>query len=151
LLDELTSVARHELDVGGQTLPRVAQTLRAASIDKQASKTLLDGTLATDVEQAGFGPLLSAVPAPTGRKAPARAATQKPAPAKPKARKPPDRTREQAAKLREQLREARGTAREERRRADAAAREAERAQKSAEKAEAQVTDLEAQLERLFGR
>jgi hypothetical protein len=151
LLDELTSVARHELDVGGQTLPRVAQTLRAASIDKQASKALLDGTLAADVEQAGFGPLLSAVPTPAGRKARTRPSKQAPAPAKPKPRKPPDRTREQAAKLRARLREARGTAREERRRADAAAREAERAQKSAEKAEADVSDLEAKLEAISKR
>jgi hypothetical protein len=150
LLDELTALARQELGAGGQTLPRVAQTLRAASIDKQASKALLEGTLSADVEQAGFGPILSEVPAPTGRKARARPAKQ-PTPAKPQARKPPDRTREQAAKLRERLRGARGTAREERRRADAAAREAERAQKSAEKAEADVSDLEAQLEAISKR
>jgi hypothetical protein len=141
-LDDLTSFARHELDAGGQTLQRVAQTLRAASIDKQASKALLAGTLATDVEQAGFGPLLSEVPLPAGRR---------PRPAKPKPRKAPDRSREQAAKLRRQLQEARKGAREERRRADAAAREAERAKKNAEKAEAQVGELEAQLERISTR
>jgi hypothetical protein len=141
-LDDLTSLARHELDAGGQTLQRVAQTLRAASIDKQASKALLAGTLATDVEQAGFGPLLSEVPLPAGRR---------PRPAKPKPRKAPDRSREQAAKLRRQLQEARKEAREERRRADAAAREAERAKKNAEKAEAQVGELEAQLERISPR
>jgi hypothetical protein len=145
-LDDLTSFARHELDAGGQTLQRVAQTLRAASIDKQASKALLAGTLATDVEQAGFGPLLSEVPLP-------RPARSKAAPAKAKAkpRKAPDRTREQAAKLRRQLQEARKGAREERRRVDVAAREAEKAQRSAEKAEAQVGELEAQLERISPR
>ena len=148
-LDDMTSLARHELDAGGQTLQRVAQTLRAGSIDKQASKTLLAGTLATDVEQAGFGPLLSEVPLPA-RSTP-RSAKSKAAPAKPKPRKAPDRTREQAAKLRRQLREARKDAREERRRADAAAREAERAQKSADEAEAQVGELEAQLERISAR
>jgi hypothetical protein len=148
-LDDMTSLARHELDAGGQTLQRVAQTLRAGSIDKQASKALLAGTLATDVEQAGFGPLLSEVPLPA-RSAP-RSAKSKPAPAKPKARKAPDRTREQAVKLRRQLQEARKGAREERRRADAAAREAERAQRTAEKAEAQVGELEAQLERISAR
>jgi hypothetical protein len=148
-LDDLTSLARHELDAGGQTLQRVAQTLRAGSIDKQASKALLAGTLATDVEQAGFGPLLSEVPLPA-RRTP-RSAKSKPAPAKPKPRKAPDRTREQAAKLRRQLQEARKEAREERRRADAAAREAERAQRTAEKAEAQVGELEAQLERISAR
>lgn len=148
-LDDLTSLARQELDAGGQTLQRVAQTLRAGSIDKQASKALLAGTLATDVEQAGFGPLLSEVPLPT-RSTP-RSAKSKPAPAKPKSRKAPDRTREQAAKLRRQLQEARKGAREERRRADAAVREAERAQRTAEKAEAQVGELEARLERISAR
>jgi hypothetical protein len=148
-LDDLTSLARQELDAGGQTLQRVAQTLRAGSIDKQASKALLAGTLATDVEQAGFGPLLSEVPLPT-RSTP-RSARSKPAPAKPKPRKAPDRTREQAAKLRRQLQEARKGAREERRRADAAVREAERAQRTAEKAEAQVGELEARLERISAR
>jgi hypothetical protein len=138
-LDDLTSLARHEFDAGGQTLQRVAQTLRAGSIDKQASKALLAGTLATDVEQAGFGPLLSEVPLPAGRR---------PRAAKAKPRKAPDRTREQAAKLRRQLQEARKGAREERRRADAAARQAEKAQRSAEKAEAHVGELEAQLERI---
>jgi hypothetical protein len=141
-LDDLTSFARHELDAGGQTLQRVAQTLRAGSIDKQASKALLAGTLATDVEQAGFGPILSEVPLP---------ARSRPGPAKSKPRKAPDRSREQAAKLRRQLQEARKGAREERRRADAAAREAERAKKNAEKAEAQVGELEAQLERISPR
>jgi hypothetical protein len=148
-LDDLTSLARHELDAGGQTLQRVAQTLRAGSIDKQASKALLAGTLATDVEQAGFGPLLSEVPLPT--RSTRRSAKSKPAPAKPKPRKAPDRSREQEAKLRRQLQEARKGAREERRRADAAAREAERAQRTAEKAEAQVGELEAQLERISAR
>jgi hypothetical protein len=146
-LDDLTSLARHELDAGGQTLQRVGQTLRAGSIDKQASKALLAGTLATDVEQAGFGPLLSEVPLPAPSRS--RTAKAKSAPAKP--RKAPDRTRQQAVKLRQQLQEARKEAREERRRADAAAREATKAQRSAEKAEAQVGELEAQLERISAR
>jgi hypothetical protein len=61
-LDDLTSFARRELDAEGQTLQRAVQTLRSASVDKEASKTLLAGTLTGDVEQAGFGQLLSAVP-----------------------------------------------------------------------------------------
>ena len=61
-LDELTSFARHELDADGQTLQRAVQTLRSASVDKEASKALLDGTLTSDVEQAGFGQVLTAVP-----------------------------------------------------------------------------------------
>jgi hypothetical protein len=67
-LDELTSAARDELGASGTTLQRVAQTLRAASIDKEASKTLVGGTLAGDVEQAGFGQVLAAVP-PSGFRA----------------------------------------------------------------------------------
>jgi hypothetical protein len=61
-LDDLTSTARHELDASGTTLQRVAQTLRGASVDKDASKALLSGTLTADFDQAGFGPLLAAVP-----------------------------------------------------------------------------------------
>src|SRR4029450_8470746 len=53
-LDDLTSLARHELDAGGQTLQRVAQTLRAGSIDKQASKALPAGTPAPDVGHGGL-------------------------------------------------------------------------------------------------
>jgi hypothetical protein len=61
-LDDLTSTARHELGAAGATLQRVAQTLRGASVDKEASKSLLSGTLTADFDQAGFGPLLAAVP-----------------------------------------------------------------------------------------
>src|SRR4029450_6368924 len=68
-LDDLTSLARHELDAGGQTLQRVAQTLRAGSIDKQASKALLAGPLSTDPQRAGFGPLLAEVPLPASSRA----------------------------------------------------------------------------------
>ena len=66
LVEELTDEARAALEERGAaaagTVTRVAQTLRAASIDKEASKALTAGTLAEDVEQAGFGPLLAAVP-----------------------------------------------------------------------------------------
>jgi hypothetical protein len=62
-LDDLTSFAREELGADGQTLQRAVQNLRSASVDKEASKTLLEGTLTGDVEQAGFGQVLSAVPA----------------------------------------------------------------------------------------
>jgi hypothetical protein len=68
-LDDLTAAARHELDAAGPTLQRVVQTLRAASVDKEASKRLLAGTLTEDVEPAGFGSLLAAVPEPKPRRA----------------------------------------------------------------------------------
>jgi hypothetical protein len=76
-LEELTSISRHELGAESATLQRVVQNLRTASVDKEASNVLLAGTLTGDVEQSGFGQLLSAVPAGGFRKPRAKA---KPAP-----------------------------------------------------------------------
>jgi len=101
-LDELSTFARQELGLEGQTAQRVAQTLRAASIDKEASKALLKGTLADDVEQAGFGPMLGVVPRSTRRVKPKRAEKPKPPP-KPK----PDPRIRQREKVRAQLDKAR--------------------------------------------
>jgi hypothetical protein len=89
-LDDLTSTARHELGADGATLQRVAQTLRGASVDKEASKALLSGTLTADFEQAGFGPLLAAVPPSALKRKPKPKAKPKPPPKPkpdPKARK----------------------------------------------------------------
>jgi hypothetical protein len=82
-LDDLTATARDELGAAGSTLQRVAQTLRGASIDKEASKTLLAGTLSADYEQSGFGPLLAAVP-PSGFRRRAKPKAKPKAPPKPK-------------------------------------------------------------------
>ena len=99
LVEELTDEARAALEERGAatsgTVTRVAQTLRAASIDKEASKALTAGTLAEDVEQAGFGPLLAAVPSGAGsrpRRAAKSAPKAKPSP-KPKP-KPSRRSRD---------------------------------------------------------
>ena len=112
-LDELTSIARHELGAESATLQRVVQNLRTASVDKEASKALLEGTLTADVEQAGFGQVLTAVPPggfrrkagpkaePKGRKAPK-------APPKPKR----DPNVAKRARLQEQLDKARARVRE---------------------------------------
>jgi hypothetical protein len=110
-LDELSTLARQELDLPAQTAHRVAQTLRAASIDKEASKSLLSGTLADDVEQAGFGPMLGVVPA--GRPRPKPKAKPKPPP-KPKVppKPKPDPRIKQRAKVQEQLDKARDRVRE---------------------------------------
>jgi hypothetical protein len=81
-LEELTSIARHDLGAESATLQRVVQNLRTASVDKEASKALLAGTLAGDVEQSGFGQLLSAVPAGGFRKPRTKAKPE------PKRRKP---------------------------------------------------------------
>jgi hypothetical protein len=114
-LEELLATARHDLGTGGQTLQRVAQTLRAASVEKEASKALAAGTLTEDVSQSGFGGVL--VPVPSGQ-APARRAAPKPK-AAPKARakarlkpKPPrkpkpDPNAAKRRRLREQLEKAR--------------------------------------------
>jgi signal transduction histidine kinase len=127
-LDELLSTARHDLRTSGQTLQRVAQTLRAASVEKEASKALAAGTLTEDVSQSGFGGMLVAIPggkAPAGRRPPERKATTKATrkpPAKPKpAPKPkPDPNAAKRRRLRDQL----------------------------EKARARVAELEAQLDEL---
>lgn len=93
LVEELTESARAALEERGSVAPatvtRIAQTLRAASIDKDAAKALTAGTLSADVEQAGFGPLLSAVPS-TPRRRPRKAAPKPPPPKRPPPRpKPP--------------------------------------------------------------
>jgi hypothetical protein len=112
-LDELTSAARHEFGAEGATLQRVAQTLRAASVDKEASKALLAGTLTGDVEQSGFGPVLSAVPASALRARPKPKAKPKPAPKpKPPPKPKPDPNVARRKKLQEQLDRARERVRE---------------------------------------
>jgi hypothetical protein len=116
-LDELTSIARHELDLSGPTAQRVAQTLRAASVDKEASKGFLAGTLTGDVEHAGFGPLLGVVPRTKARATPMP--TPKPTPkAKPKPPpKPPPKPKpdpniKRRARIEQQLEKARERVRE---------------------------------------
>jgi hypothetical protein len=117
-LDELTSIARHDLGAESATLQRVVQNLRTASVDKEASKALLAGTLTGDVEQSGFGQLLSAVPAGGFRKPRAKpkadqkrerkpAAKPKPPP-KPK----PDPNAAKRARVQAQLERARERVRE---------------------------------------
>lgn len=125
LVEELTDTARELLAERGAVSPaivtRVAQTLRGASIDKDASKALETGTLTEDVEQAGFGPLLAAVPTPPRpkrRKAPARpkarSAPKPPPKPKPRAKpKPkPDPNAARRRRLEQQLETARARVRE---------------------------------------
>ena len=106
LVDELTGAAHEALEERGGANPavltKVAQTLRAASVDKEASKALLAGTLAGEVEQVGFGPLLSAAPSGQRRARPAAKPKPKPPP-KPK----PDPNVKRRAKVQEQLDKAR--------------------------------------------
>ena len=118
LVEELTDEARAALEERGATtavtVTRVAQTLRAASIDKEASKALTAGTLAEDVEQAGFGPLLTAVP--SGARSRPRRAT-KPAPKskskpKPPPKPKPDPNAAKRKRLEEQLAKAQARVRE---------------------------------------
>jgi hypothetical protein len=106
-LEDLTSAARNELDAAGSTLQRVAQTLRGASVDKEASKALLTGTLSADYEQAGFGPLLAAVPPSALKRRPKPKAKPKPPP-KPK----PDPKARKRKQLQERLEKERARLRE---------------------------------------
>ena len=113
-VEELTEAAREALEPRGAVAPavltRVAQTLRAASVDKESSKALLAGKLADDVEQSGFGPLLSAVPS----RARSRAAAKPPKTAKPKPppEPKPDPNAARRAKLERELERARERVRE---------------------------------------
>ncbi|HEU6445923.1 MAG TPA: hypothetical protein VFL61_12765 [Gaiellaceae bacterium] len=125
LVEELTEAARDALEERGTVSPatvtRIAQTLRAASIDKEASKALTAGILSEDVEQAGFGPLLSAVPEPgRRRRRPAARARLEPKPepkpkSKPKPKPPPkpkpDPTLARRRRLERQLETARARVR----------------------------------------
>lgn len=112
LVDDLTEAAREALEerggAGAGLVTRIAQTLRAASIDKEASKALLAATLAEDVEQVGFGPLLSAVPS-APRKAGQRVPKPKP---KPPPKPKPDPSARKRARLEAQLEKARAHVRE---------------------------------------
>ena len=117
LVEELTDEARAALEERGAaaaaTVTRVAQTLRAASIDKEASKALTAGTLAEDVEQAGFGPLLAAVP--SGARSRPRAAKPSPKPSpkpKPPPKPKPDPNAAKRKRLEEQLAKAQARVRE---------------------------------------
>ena len=121
LLDELTGAAHEALEerggVGPAVVTKVAQTLRAASVDKEASKALVAGTLAEDVEQVGFGPLLSAVPSRPRRTRPAPKPKPKPPPRRKPEPKPPPKPRpdpnvKRRAKVQEQLDKARAKVRE---------------------------------------
>ncbi|HEX2292382.1 MAG TPA: hypothetical protein VHH55_03660 [Gaiellaceae bacterium] len=120
LVEELTDTARELLAERGAVsqavVTRVAQTLRGASVDKDAAKALQAGTLVEDVEQSGFGPLLSAVPStprqrrrPEARPQPRRAAAPKPKPP-PKPR--PDPNAAKRRRLEQQLDAARAKVRE---------------------------------------
>jgi hypothetical protein len=119
-----------------QTLDKIRSTLHAATLDLEAGKALEAGTLTGDLEPAGFGPLLSAVPS-SG--------------AKPRRRKDEGR-REKLREAQGALKEARAAERELRKIARAAEREAaqaaERAERAAEKADeagARVAELELRL------
>jgi hypothetical protein len=121
-LEELTETIREVLGEGEHApatsaVTQAVQTLRAASIDKEASKDLVRGTLAGEVEQSGFGPLLAAVPS-RPRKARAAAkpkAKQKrkpPAKPKPPPKPKPDPNVARRARLQQQLDRARERVRE---------------------------------------
>ena len=126
LVEELTDTARDLLAERGAVsqavVTRVAQTLRGASIDKDASRALEAGTLADDVEQTGFGPALAAVPSGPRRRTrkastppskARRALRQQPTPKpKPPSKPKPDPNAAKRKRLRQQLETARAKVRE---------------------------------------
>lgn len=116
VLNELTETVREVLGEGEHTsassvLTQAVQTLRAASIDKEASKDLVRGTLAGEVEQSGFGPLLAAVPS-RPRKARAAAKPKAKPKRKPPPKPKPDPNIARRARIQEQLYRARERVRE---------------------------------------
>jgi hypothetical protein len=114
LLNDLTETARDVLGEHGpasSVLTHALQTLRAASIDKEAAKDLVRGTLAGEVEQSGFGPLLAAVPSRPRTAKAARKPKAKPKP-KPPPKPKPDPNIARRARVQEQLDRARERVRE---------------------------------------
>jgi hypothetical protein len=130
-LDGLTSFVRRDLDLSGANLQRAAQLLRAASVDKEASKSLVAGTLAVEVEEAGFGPLLSLAPAGGSR-----AVRRTPAKPKPRRARKPISRREPKPKPAPKPK------------ADPNARRRAQLEKQLEKARERVHELEALLAEL---
>lgn len=125
----------------GQTLDKIRATLHAATLDLEAGKALEAGTLTGDLEPAGFGPLLSAVPSSAAR----------PRPRKGEGRR--EKRREAQAALtgaRSEERELRKIARAAERDARQAAERAESAAEKADEAAARVAELERLLESLRG-
>jgi hypothetical protein len=114
-LESLLGTARHELGTSGPTLQRVAQTLRAASVEKEPAKALAAGTLTEEVSQSGFGGMLVAIPGgrkaapkpkPRQEQAPKRS-TKPPPKAKPPPKPKPDPNAAKRRRLQEQLEKAR--------------------------------------------
>ena len=117
--------------VGGATLEKATQTLRAASLDPELQPLLERGTLTEDLRASGFGLDPSLVPA-TPRKAAARKPAKKPDP------KAEERRRREA---RARLREAESALVDAERRAKTARREAEEAAAEVERARRAVDEL----------
>lgn len=119
-----------------QTLDKIRATLHAATLDLEAGKTLQAGTLTGELEPAGFGPLLSAVPPGGVRLQPRK----------------DERRGEKRRQAQAELREARAEERELRKIARAAEREAARAAEAAKSANEQADEAAtqvAELERLL--
>jgi hypothetical protein len=113
---------------------RIAETVRALSLDPAEPNPLLEGRLTADSPPTGFS-LLERMDVPTRMQGRARAA--------PSGRR--------SAALREQLRAARTLAKEARGRASAASREAAKARREAERLEALAVGLRAEADQAAAR
>ena len=129
-LDALRDAAK-ELGAKGETLERVARTLRAAGVTDEGRELLARGRFTTDLALQGFDAVaeLGVEPAPSK--------TKRAAPAKPK--------RDVVAEARAALSAAREEAQEPRRRVRELEKELERARRELERAERDLEAAEARL------
>ena len=144
----VVEAARDLLDDAGrpatqQTLDKIGSTIHAAALDLEVGKALEAGRLTEEVEPAGFGPLLTAVPSSPAAETPRRSE-----PKKPRA----EDTRRALREAQRALREAKEVERRRSRDANEAEREAEKkrgeAKRAAERAVAARSEADEAHERV---
>jgi hypothetical protein len=150
----LVAAARALLEETGrrpteQTLDKVQATLRAAALDLPAGKLLEQGRLVTELEPAGFGPLLAAVP-PGQASARSRPVERRRDELK-EAERGLREAQQEERKLRAVAAEAEEEAEHARRQAERAAERAEAAGTEADEAAARVAGLEREIKKLRRR
>ena len=143
----LTGAAADVLGEAGRpaneaTLDRVAKTLHAAVADDSARRELERGTLTRELEPAGFGSLLEAMPERTP--APSRRSRERPRDTA-KAREALEKARRRAAERAEDAEAAERALAEARSALAKAERDAERARAGAETAQEEVKQAERRL------
>jgi predicted ribosome quality control (RQC) complex YloA/Tae2 family protein len=120
----------------GQTVERVASSLRAASVDEEGRRLLEQGRFEDDFEGAGLLALAGLAPASPPARRPARRRGDKPAP------EPKRDERAERARRREELKAARRTVRAAEQEEQAAGRALERAERDAARAREAAEEAE---------